>query len=350
MRSGMQKKSSLKDSYSIFIYLLMGLAMILFVRFFILSVPATENATAAISQPSNTLNSVSVDTEEDSASKEKVSWLYSFTESLVKGYLNPINMFLSQVPLSLGNTVNIELTPEENDTEQDYSGDILFQIEKSADKVENDFNLKKTIPTVLIYHTHTEEAYRETEVYTYKSSGDSRTKEQDKSVVALGDVLMQDLKGYGLGVVHDSTDHEPPKLSTAYTRSLETMEKNLKDTPSLRLFIDIHRDAANLSQKDDVVTIDGKRCARVMFVVGTGDKYNEKPNYAKNYKLAELITAELEGICKGFTRDIRVKTGRYNQHVSDMCILIEVGHNANTFEEAKNSMDYIAKAIAKVVT
>lgn len=350
MRNSMQKKNGSKDSYSIFIYLLMGLAIILFARFFLLSVPVEQHAAEVISQPSNTLNSVSVDANVDSASEEEVSWLYSFAQNLVKNYLNPINMFLSQVPLSYGNVVDIDLTPEESEVGDGSSGDILFEIEKSADKVENDFTLQKGVASVLIYHTHTEEAYRETEVYTYKSSGDSRTKEQDKSVVALGDILKQDLEGYGLGVLHDKTDNEPPKLSTAYSRSLEVMEKNLKDTPSLRLFIDIHRDSAGESMKDDVVTIDGKRCARVMFVVGTGDKYNEKPNYAKNYKLAQLITAELEGICKGFTRDIRVKTGRYNQHVSDMCILIEVGHNANTLEEARNSIDYIAKAISKVVT
>lgn len=349
MRSNMQKKNGLLGSYSIYVYLLMGLAIILFARFFMLSTQ-DQKAAAAVSQPSNTLNSVSTDTDNGSASEEEVSWLYSFTQNLAKNYLNPINMFLSQVPVSYGNVVNIELTPEENDTEKEYSGEILFEIEKSAGLLKNDFTLEKSIPSVLIYHTHTEEAYRETEVYTYKSSGGARTKEQDKSVVALGETLKKDLESYGLSALHDTTDNEPPKLSTAYSRSLEAMLKNKSETPSLRLFIDIHRDSAGESQKDDVVVIDGKRCARVMFVVGTGDKYNEKPNYAKNYKLAQLLTAELEGICKGFTRDIRVKSGRYNQHVSDMCILIEVGHNANTFEEARNTMDYIAKAIAKVVT
>jgi len=354
MRRGMQKKSSFKgifkNSYNVFICLLIGLTLILFVRFFIVNSSFEESTLDVASLPSSTLNSVSVDTDEDSASEEKISWLYSFMQSLVKNNLNPINIFLSQVPISYGNTVDIELTPEESEGDDEYIGDIKFDIEESADEVENDFTLKKGVPTVLIYHTHAEEAYRETETYTYKSSGEARTTEQDKSVVALGMLLMDDLESYGLGVIHDTKDHEPPKLSTAYSRSLETMEQHLSETPSLRLFIDIHRDSAGESLKDDVVVIDGKRCARVMFVVGTGEKYNEKPNYAKNYKLAQLITAELENICEGFTRDIRVKTGRYNQHVSDMCILIEVGHNANTFEEAKNSMYYIAKAISKVVT
>lgn len=87
----------------------------------------------------------------------------------------------------------------------------------------------------------------------------------------------------------------------------------------------------------------------MMFVVGTGEKYDVKPNYESNYKLALAVTNELENICKGITRPIRVKTGRYNQQVSDMCLLIEVGHNANSLEQAKNAAKYAALALSRVI-
>ena len=89
-----------------------------------------------------------------------------------------------------------------------------------------------------------------------------------------------------------------------------------------------------------------------MFVVGTGKGatgtgYGQMPDFDSNYALAERITNTLKGIDPGLTRDIRVKPGRYNQHISNQCLLVEVGHNANTFEQALNSVDYLAAAIAE---
>ena len=61
------------------------------------------------------------------------------------------------------------------------------------------------------------------------------------------------------------------------------------------------------------------------------------------------FTNEMEKIKKGFTRPIRIKTGRYNQQVSDMCLLIEMGHNANTLQQAKNAAKYVALALSRVL-
>lgn len=205
-------------------------------------------------------------------------------------------------------------------------------------------------PNILIYHTHTTEAYRQDGDYTYHETGESRTEEQDKNIVEVGEKLKEYLEGYGFNVIHDTTDHEPPKLATSYSRSLKTMEAYKEKYPDMDMYIDVHRDAANVeTNQDDVVVLDGKRCARMMFVVGTGEKYDEKPNFEANYTLAKSITTELERYQENFTRPIRVKTGRYNQHVADMCLLVEVGHNANTLEEAENSVYYLAQAISEVV-
>ena len=206
-------------------------------------------------------------------------------------------------------------------------------------------------PQILIYHTHTQEAYRQTPGLEYVETGSWRTAQEDRSVVAVGDALKKELEGYGYTVLHDKTNHEPPQLNTAYTRSLDTMEQYKKQYPSLRVFIDVHRDAYGdvAAGSKDFVKVEGNECARIMFVVGTGEKYSQKPNYESNYKLALAVTNQLESIKKGFTRPIRVKTGRYNQQVSDMCLLIEVGHNANSFDQAINSIRYVSLALSRVL-
>ncbi len=217
---------------------------------------------------------------------------------------------------------------------------------------ETQFSLTEP-PVVLIYHTHAEEAYRQTRRYAYEETGEGTYKTLDKtrSVVALGELLKAELERRGFTVIHDDTDVEPPELLSAYSRSLEVMEKY----PEALIYIDLHRNTANVKMKrDDVVEIDGKRIARMFFVVGTSvgtyeGEYDTHHDWQKNYALAKAITERLRAVDGGLALDIRLKVGRYNQHVSPYCLLVEVGHNANTFEDAENAIPYLAQAIAETL-
>lgn len=205
-------------------------------------------------------------------------------------------------------------------------------------------------PKVLIYHTHATEAYTIADGDVYEASGQWRTKDNEKNIVAVGALLAKTLQEeYGFNVLHDKTNHEPPKLSTAYSRSVKTMEAYKKEYPSLVLFIDVHRDAGG---DNTAIEVDGVKTARMMFVVGTGEGatgagFGEKPDFESNYALAAAISERLAQVSKRLVRNIRVKTGRYNQHISNACLLVEVGDNANTLREAKNAIPHLAKAIAE---
>lgn len=212
-------------------------------------------------------------------------------------------------------------------------------------------DLSGPAPKILIYHTHATEAYTIADGDVYEESGSWRTKDKNKSIVAVGALLAKTLREtYGFSVLHDTTNHEPPKLSTAYSRSVTTMEKYRKEYPSLLLYIDVHRDAGG---DNTAVEIDGVKTARLMFVVGTGEGatgagFGEMPDFESNYALAAAVSSRLAAVDKRLIRNIRVKTGRYNQHISNACLLVEVGDNANTLREAKNAVPHLAKAIAEV--
>ena len=236
-------------------------------------------------------------------------------------------------------------------TAQGELSDLLVPSEKN-EKI-SDEEEKFTIsgsPNILIYHTHTTEAYRQVKGARYDESGSWRTHDEDNNIVAVGEVMKQSLEELGFAVIHDATDHEPPKLTTAYDRSLVTMEKYLSEYPDIDIFIDVHRDATSSESKEDYVTVDGKNCARMMFVVGKGEGFEEAPNFKRNYSFADSINGELEKIDEALVRSICIKTGRYNQHVGSLNCLIEIGHNMNTLEEAENSARLFAQALAKVVT
>lgn len=210
-------------------------------------------------------------------------------------------------------------------------------------------------PKILIYHTHTTEAYTPTRGYEYKETSKWRTDDNTKNIVAVGKKLASLLhEKYGIQVIHDTTDHEPPKLATSYSRSVLTMEKYKQLYPSITMFIDVHRDAYGKGENGikDVAVINGKEVARLMFVVGTGEGatgkgFDEMPDFVSNYALAKRLTQWLTDCDEKLTRNIRVKTGRYNQHISSQCLLVEVGHNANSLEQALNATEYLAAAIAE---
>lgn len=256
----------------------------------------------------------------------------------ITGYLVPIPSFENAKQVTADGSFSALLVPEHEESDKIDS----VSPENIPDLGYN-FSGK---PRVLIYHTHTTESYRQEIKGQYVENGDSRTNNTSYNVVAVGEALKAGLERNGFEVIHDTTNHEPPKLATAYSRSVETMEKY---RGKVDIFIDLHRDSANPNQTEDVVTIDGKRYARIMFVVGTGEKQTPKPNWKSNYAFAKNVLDTLEGIKKGFTRPIRVKVGRYNQHMGNMCLLAEIGHNVNTLSEALNSADMFADAIAKTI-
>ena len=256
-------------------------------------------------------------------------------------------------PQEPGEEVKTErITIDRADVDSGVGQQIRIEI-ADAGKVSPELDLSGSEPKILIYHTHTTEAYTQTDRYPYQESGEWRTQENDRNIVAVGERLAELLREkYGFSVIHDITNHEPPKLGTAYSRSVKTMEKYKKEYPSITMFIDVHRDAGKTHEEgSDYVIINGEKVARMMFVVGTGEGatgtgFGEMPDFASNYALAKSITEQLLEIHPKLMRNIRVKTGRYNQHISNQCLLVEVGHNINTLEEAMAAIPYLAEAIA----
>lgn len=272
-------------------------------------------------------------------------------ESVLTTALPSYRVLLNTVPLTV-------IHEPAAGTQREPSRLSVMEVETIYDSVETVAAITPSEqgPEILIYHTHATEAYLQTPENQYVESGDWRTKEEGQSVVAVGALLAKLLEDtYGRAVLHDKTNHEPPKLSTAYSRSLAMMQTYQNTYPSLRVYIDIHRDAyssADISNNEpkDFVSIDGQQVARIMFVVGTGKGatgagFSEMPDFDANYGFASAITEALRAKDTRLTRDIRIKTGRYNQHLSPRSLLVEVGHNANTLEQALAAVPYLAGAI-----
>jgi len=210
-------------------------------------------------------------------------------------------------------------------------------------------------PRVLLYHTHTWEAYEMTETAKYTATETWRTKDDAHNMVRIGGEIARLLEERGFAVVHDQTDFEPPNLSDSYVRSLEMIEGRLDAGESYDYILDIHRDAYSGDRNGGncVTSEDGTRRAYVMLLVGkgtgtTGAGFDERPDWPRNLALAQEITDAMNALEPGISRDVKIKTGRFNQHVSTGALLIEVGNNRNTLEEALAACPVIADALLAV--
>lgn len=203
---------------------------------------------------------------------------------------------------------------------------------------------------VLIYHTHTWEAFRQVEGNLYQETEKWRSKDDTVNMVAVGKALSANLEALGCTVVQDTTVFEPPDLSTAYQRSLSMLKARQAAGEHYDLYIDLHRDAVSAaSTLKRTVQIGGEEVARFMVLVGKGQAYEEKPDWEANYALAEKITQSMNRQVEGICRNVKIKTGRFNQHIAPHCVLIECGVNDNTLEQVLRGIPYLAQAIMEAL-
>lgn len=101
----------------------------------------------------------------------------------------------------------------------------------------------------------------------------------------------------------------------------------------------------NLSSYAPTIQIGDEIVAQVMFVIGTDGGDLEHPNWRNNLKLAVDIQKKANEMYPGFFKPIIVRNSRYNQHVSNGAVIIEVGATGNTLEQCIGSMKYLANVL-----
>lgn len=225
--------------------------------------------------------------------------------------------------------ISVELLPPEGET--GFSVEVV-----AVDTPKREFS-------VYIYHTHTYEAYAMTDEQRYQETETWRTADENHNMLRIGRELAEELEAAGISVTHDTTAYEPPKLSTAYARSLEALQKS----GTYDLYVDVHRDAYSKGNGPNTVMKDEKKLARVLFLIGQGASFdgNEKPDWERNFMAAKWISDEMNGEIAGLSRGVSLKSGRYNQHAKVPCILLEVGNNQNTLMEALQVIPYVSRGI-----
>ncbi len=197
-------------------------------------------------------------------------------------------------------------------------------------------------PLVGIYHTHTAESFIPTSGVSHKPGG------QRGEIVEVGEALVKRLAQHGIPAVQSRNIHDYPSFMKAYGPAEATAKKMLADNPSIQMMFDIHRDA---DKRDNAtVVVNGVAMARITLVVGRGQQDLIQPNWQQNYAFAKLLDARLSQHFPGLSRGIQLVEWRYNQHLHPRALLIEVGCQENSREEAIRSIELFGDVVAEILS
>lgn len=232
--------------------------------------------------------------------------------------------------------------------ETDISNGVLLEESRLEPEFKIDLNGE---PQVLIMHTHTTESFEPYVREYFDPSFNYRTTDSRYNTVSVGDEICEELKKSGIGYIHDTTIHDYPSYNGSYERSAETVKKILEEYPSIKVVLDIHRDAigTNESIMQPTVEIDGKKSAQVMIISGCDDGTMDMPDYMQNFRFASLLQQQMASDYENLARPVLFDYRKYNQDLTTGSLLIEVGTHGNTLEQVQYAGELVGKSLSKAL-
>lgn len=239
--------------------------------------------------------------------------------------------------ISIFDLLNMNLASPETFLKLSFSG--FKKLEYPEQKISSSVKVNNVVkdPIIYIYNTHQSEEY---------DAGTLKEYNIIPTVYMASVMLQKSLEKKEIySIVEESNiknllNEKGITYNDSYYVTRELLQKMHDNSPTIKYFIDIHRDSVS-----DRITVDDITYAKLMFVVGMNHS-----NYTENdklmTKLKDNINNEVPGVVKN---NFYGKNSRYNQDFNNNTILIEVGGPKNTIDEVYNSINLLANAIEKVV-
>jgi len=236
------------------------------------------------------------------------------------------------------------------------SGGTVYMRNETSFEIDTAAMLKAACPVslgksgvqVLIMHTHGTEAYTPTSAEPYTESDSYRTTDDQHNMLRIGQEITDILNTRGVSTVHSTTLNDYPAYNGAYTRALKDIQSYVGKYPTIRVIIDVHRDAlsAGTTAYKTVANVDGAQTAQMLFVTGTNEGGLSHDNWRQNMTYQVQLYDRLNTLYPGIMRPMSIRKGRFNQHVRTGSMLLEVGTNGNTLEEALTAARLFANMLA----
>ena len=229
-----------------------------------------------------------------------------------------------------------------------FRGNCSYEVDKAALLLRPLDWPKEAGPKLLIIHSHSCEAYTQSEAHSYIPSESYRTLDLANNMIAVGDALAEELAALGVEAIHDRTLNDYPSYNRSYAVAREKIQAYLAQYPSLVMVIDLHRDALDQPVRETVER-DGKTLAPLMLVIGTDEGGLSHPHWDRNLSCGLKLQALANRDFPGLFKSLSFRASRFNGDLTPGSIIVEVGSTENTLDEAQASMPYLARYVAELL-
>ena len=210
----------------------------------------------------------------------------------------------------------------------------------------------KSEPLVLIFHTHTTETYLLSDNGVFYEDYQSRSKDNAKNMVRVGAEICRVLENNGIGYIHDTAVYDE-SYEGAYGRSRVSVEKYLRQYPSIQIVLDVHRDAiyySDTSRCKPTALIDGRKAAQIMIITGAQEGYiTDFAGWEDNLKFALCFQKAAEEAYSGLMKPLYFCQRKYNMDLGRYSLLFEMGTDANTLDEALYSANLTGHILSEII-
>ncbi|MCQ4022187.1 MULTISPECIES: stage II sporulation protein P [unclassified Ruminococcus] len=247
------------------------------------------------------------------------------------------NQYGSAGEITIKNTTDFDI-----DVDYELSQPLGFEPEKTDE------------PQVLIVHTHTTEAYLQQDNGVYYSEYTGRSKDDSENITLAGRAMADSLSENGIKALHSATHHDDPSYNGSYDRSAATIYEYLEKYPSIKVIIDFHRDSIGYGGEDGKIKptfmVNGEKAAQIMIMSGYDPAGNyDYAHWEENLRFALKIQQKAEQLYPGMTRPLYFGDFAYNMNINSGSLLIEVGTEVNTLDEACRTGKLLGRVLAKVL-
>lgn len=322
-----------------------------------------ENITEETTVKGTTSQPVAESTEAQAAEQQKADKVSAVQNSLTETDKDIKQLIANEKKASADHRKDGDISEYKyvNDSVTDSFGRIKVKntnktgidIEKKL-KERIDLSVSRDEPAVLIFHTHTTETYQLLDRGFYEEGFMTRSNDEGRNMVRVGKAIAQQIEKAGYKVIHDTETYDG-KYSGAYSRSRKGAEEILKKYPSIQVVLDVHRDAIQRTDGTKIkptAKVKGKKAAQIMLISGCQEEGNgitNLPDWKYNLTFAVHLQDKLEELFEGITRPLYFCPRSYNMNLTHCSLLVEVGSDANTLEEAVYTGKCIGVAVGEIL-
>lgn len=210
----------------------------------------------------------------------------------------------------------------------------------------------KADPLVLIFHTHTTESFLPAYTGSFYESAATRSEDPAKNMVRVGDAICEELEKHGVGFIHDTEIYDA-SYDGAYARSRKAVLAYLEQYPSVKIVLDVHRDAIYLTDSlacKPTAQINGRKAAQIMIITGVQEgPVTDFPGWEDNLRFALSLQNAAQQKYEGLMKPIYFCRRKYNMDVVPCGLLLEFGSDTNTLEEAVYSGRLFGNVLSELI-